>query len=83
MDVKLCMRVSKFKMLDSKAGWWACPKPPKFSLDIFSLTTGRIVLKFGNMVDMDVKFQNSKCRTLKLTPGLAQNRPNFGRTIFH
>ena len=68
MDVKLFKRVSKFKMSDSKAGLWACPKPPKFCLDFFSLTFGRIVLKFGNMVDLDVKFQNSKHRTLNLAP---------------
>ena len=34
---------SKFKMLGSKAGSLACPKPPNF---VF--TTGRIVLKFGD-----------------------------------
>ena len=54
MDVKLCKRVSKFKMSASKAGRWACPKPTKFCLDYFSLTTKRIVLKFGDIVDMDV-----------------------------
>ena len=43
IDVKLCKRVSKFKMLGSKAGSWACPKPPNF---VF--TTGQIVLKFGD-----------------------------------
>ena len=55
MDVKLCKRVSKFKMSASKAGRRACPKPPKFCLDYFSLTTKRIVLKFRDIVDMDVK----------------------------
>ena len=29
--------------------------PPKFCSDKFSVTTGRIVLKFGDMVNMDVK----------------------------
>ena len=47
MDVKLCKRVfSKFKMLDSKAGPWACPKPLKFCPDNISLTTEEIVLNF-------------------------------------
>ena len=31
---------------------------PKFCTDDFSVTTGRISLKFGNMVDMDVKLCN-------------------------
>ena len=30
MDVKLCKRVPKFKMSDSKAGPRACPEPQKF-----------------------------------------------------
>ena len=46
IDVKLYKKVSKFKMLDSKAGPWACPKPPKYCLDYFSLTAGRIVHTF-------------------------------------
>ena len=45
MDVKLCNRVSKFKMLDSEAGKRACQKPPKFDPDYFSLSTEGIVLK--------------------------------------
>ena len=45
MIVKLCERVSKFKMMDSKADTWACPKPQKFCLDYISLTTEGIVLK--------------------------------------
>ena len=46
MDVKLCKGVSKFRMSDSKAGQRACPKPQKFCLDYFSLTTDGIVLIF-------------------------------------
>ena len=46
IDVMLCKRVSKFKMSDSKAGPWACQKPPKFGPNYFSLTTGLIILKF-------------------------------------
>ena len=55
MDVKLCDRVSKFKMFDSKAGPQAFPKPLKFCLfccftefclDHFSLTTEGNVLNF-------------------------------------
>ena len=38
MDVKLCNRVLKIKMSDSKAGLQACPKQPKICLDYFSLT---------------------------------------------
>ena len=53
MDMKLCKRVSKFKMVDSKAPPEACQNPPKFCLDEFSVTTGKIVLKFGDMIDMD------------------------------
>ena len=26
MDMKFCKKISKFKMTDSKAGSWACPK---------------------------------------------------------
>ena len=34
---------------------------PKFCLDEFSVTAGRIVLKYGDKVDMDVPvFQNPK-----------------------
>ena len=46
MDVKLCNRVSKFKMLDSKAGPRVCPKLPTFYPDYFSLTVEGIVLIF-------------------------------------
>ena len=46
MDVKLCKRVSKSKMSDSKAGPRACPKPPKFCQDYFLLTTEVIVVFF-------------------------------------
>ena len=49
-DVKLCNRVSEFKLSDSKAAPQACPKPPKFYPDYFSLTTERIVLKFFDMI---------------------------------
>ena len=44
MDVKLCNRVSKFKMLDSKAGTQAFPKLPKVCRDYFLLTSEGIVL---------------------------------------
>ena len=46
MDVKLCNRVSKFKMLDSKAGPRVCPKLPTFCSDYFSLTVEGIILIF-------------------------------------
>ena len=45
MDLKLCNRVSKFKMLHSIAGQRACPKTPKFCLDYFSQNFQGIVLK--------------------------------------
>ena len=47
--------------------------------DEFSVTTGQVVLKFGDMVDMDAKLCNrvSKCWTLKLAHGCAQNHCNF------
>ena len=35
MDVKLCKKVLKIKMSDSKAGLQACPKLPKFVWTIF------------------------------------------------
>ena len=54
MDVKLCSNVSKFKMFDSKAGPWACPKPPKFCPDYFSLTTEGIVLNFFDIIVIDI-----------------------------
>ena len=46
MDVKLCNRVSKFKMLDFKAGPRACSKPPTFCPDYFSLTIEGIAMIF-------------------------------------
>ena len=38
---------------------------PKFCLNEYSVADGQIVLKFGEMVDMDVKLCNSlsKCKT--------------------
>ena len=39
MDVKLCNKVSKSKLLESKAGPWACPKPPNLCPDYCPLTT--------------------------------------------
>ena len=56
--------------------------PPSFCPDEFSVTTGRIVLKFGDIVDMNVKLCNrvSKCWTLRLAHGRAQNHPNFAWT---
>ena len=56
MDMKLCKRVSKFKMADSRAPTGACRNPPIFCPDTFSITTGRIVLKFEDMTDIDIKF---------------------------
>ena len=57
IKVKLCKRVSKFKMLGSKAGPLACPKSPKLCPDYFSLTTEVIVLKiFLDMINIDVYF---------------------------
>ena len=46
MDVKLCKKVSKFKILDSKAGPGACPKPLKFCPENILLATEGIVLRF-------------------------------------
>ena len=46
MDMKLCNRVSKFKMSDSRAGLWAWPKPPELCTDFLSLTTEGIVVIF-------------------------------------
>ena len=46
MDVKLCNRVLKFKMSDSKAGPGACLKTAKLFPDYFSLSTEGIVLNF-------------------------------------
>ena len=43
MDEKLCKRISKFKMSDSKAGPWARPKQPKFCPDYLLLTSEVIV----------------------------------------
>ena len=55
MDVKLCKRVSKFKMSDSKAGLLARPKPPKICPDYISLTIGLSVeMFFFDMIDIDV-----------------------------
>ena len=56
MDVKLCNKVLKFKMSDSKAGPW--PKQPKICSAQILVTTGGIVLKFGDILDMDVKLCN-------------------------
>ena len=50
MDVKLCKRVPKFKMSDSKAGPRACPEPQKFCSDYFSITTEGIV----DIIDIDI-----------------------------
>ena len=54
MDVKLCNRVSKFKMSDFKAGPRACPKPSKFCPDYFSQTTEVIVLIIFDMINIDI-----------------------------
>ena len=55
MDVKMCKRLSKFKMSDSKAGPLACPKTPKICADYISLTIGLIVEKFFfDMINIDV-----------------------------
>ena len=57
MKVKLCKRVSKLKMLGSKASPLACPKPPKLCPDYFSLTTEVIVLNFFlDMINIDIYF---------------------------
>ena len=86
MDVKLCNRVSKFKMSDSKAGPQAFPKLPKFCRDYFLLTTGRIVLKFGDMLDMDVKLCNRvskfKMSDSKAGPQAFPKLPKFCRDYF-
>ena len=50
MDVKLCKRVSKFKMSDSKAGLLARPKPPKICLTI-GLS---VEMFFFYMINIDV-----------------------------
>ena len=52
MDVKLCKRVSKFRMSDFKAGPQACPKPLKFCPDYISLTSEGIVLIFFDMINI-------------------------------
>ena len=46
IDVKLCKKVKKFRMLYSVAGLWACPKPPNVHSDNFSLFDQGIVLNF-------------------------------------
>ena len=56
MDVKLCNKVLKFKMSDSKAAPW--PKQSKFCPAKISETTRQIVLKFGDRVDRNVKLCN-------------------------
>ena len=57
----------------------------KFSLDEFSVITGGIVMKFGDMVDMDVKLcnmvSNSKCRPLSI-PVACTKPPNFCQDYF-
>ena len=64
MDRHFCKRVSKFKLTNSMVPPWegggcgsgACRKPPKFCPDEFTVITCRIVLKFKDMIDMDMKF---------------------------
>ena len=57
--------------------------PPNFFPDEFSVTTRRIVLKFGDMIDMDVKLCNRvlkfKCRTLRLANRRAQTAQTLSR----
>ena len=55
LDVKLCKRVSKFKMLDSKAGPRVPPKPQKFWPDF--LTNHRSDCSeffFFDMINIDI-----------------------------
>ena len=55
--------------------------PPKFCLDEFSVTTKRIVLKFGDMIDIDMKLckrvSKFKMADPKVHPGHAQTCLNF------
>ena len=55
-DVELCDKVLKVKMLDSKAGPWAFPKPPKFCQDYFFLSSERSVLKCFDMIHIFIWF---------------------------
>ena len=60
MEVKLCNRVSNFKISDSKAGPQTCPKPPKFCPDYSSLTTEGIVLiffRYDRLLQESLKFE--------------------------
>ena len=85
MDAQLCNRVLKFKTPDSKAGPRACSKQPKF-VRLRSVTTQQIVLKFGDVEDIDVKLCNrllkSKRSDLRLANGCAQNSTHFVWTIY-
>ena len=56
--MEFCKRVSNFKMADSKGPPEACQNP-KFCPDKLSITTGRIVLEFRDMTDMDIVLQES------------------------
>ena len=57
MDIKLCKRVSKFKMADSESPVRGIPKSILI-LEKFIVFFGRIVLKCLDMIDMDIKFCN-------------------------
>ena len=50
--MKFCKRVSKFKMADSKGPPGACQNPTKILSGRVSESTGRTVLKFGDMIGM-------------------------------
>ena len=54
MDVKLCKRVSKFKMSDYKAGSWASSKPLNFCPDY--LTNHLRGICYFHMIDIDKEF---------------------------
>ena len=60
-------------MADSKGPQGACRNQSKFCLDGFSVTTGQIVLKYGDMIDMDMKF----CKRVSKGPQGAWPTPIF------
>ena len=54
MDVNLCKRVSKFKMLGLKSWPTREPKTAKICTDYFPLTTEGIVLNFFYTINIDI-----------------------------
>ena len=58
MDMKLCKRVSKFKMYDSKAGPWECPNQ-QFFVRTFLTNLSRGCFDFFDMINIDIHLQES------------------------